>query len=484
MDKKRWFVRYLILAAIAIILGIKVYLLIYVVDFSVGFYSFLTSFLLFNIFFLSYVKFRDPYVTTKDIIIPEEQKPLVSIMVPVKNEKGNIRNCVQSCLNSSYSNKEVIIVDDGSTDGTNAILDQMKKEVGSRSKLRILHLSKSVGKKGAIEAASQIAKGEIYVMMDSDCDLASDAVENAVKILHNDRTIGAVTGHARVRGAATKGKILLKIEDVWFDGQFRILKGMESSFSSLTCCTGALSIYRREAVHQHIHAWAHDHFLGKENFKFATDRRLTAFVLGAKPEEVSKLVRKAAEQQDDNYNKNNVNLQILQTGKEDPNTLVSPSNQDQEYNKKKDGRRYRWRIVYSPNVRVTAGVPETFVDLMRQQIRWRKSFIRSISATGGVYWRRPFYAALLYYLTLALKLTRPLIVLKIMLLISSGDLGTVAFYMAGIVYTGMLYGIDVRLRNPGYPFWLYRPLMTFLSAFVISWLIFYAAITIRKESWR
>jgi hyaluronan synthase len=287
-----------------------------------------------------------------------------------------------------------------------------------------------------------------------------------------------------VRGAATKGKILLKIEDVWFDGQFRILKGMESSFSSLTCCTGALSIYRREAVHQHIQAWAHDHFLGKENFKFATDRRLTAFVLGAKPEEVSKLVRKAAEQQDDNYNKNNVNLQILQTGKEDPNTLVSPSNQDQEYNKKKDGRRYRWRIVYSPNVRVTAGVPETFVDLMRQQIRWRKSFIRSISATGGVYWRRPFYAALLYYLTLALKLTRPLIVLKIMLLISSGDLGTVAFYMAGIVYTGMLYGIDVRLRNPGYPFWLYRPLMTFLSAFVISWLIFYAAITIRKESWR
>ena len=39
MDKKRWLVRYLVLASIAIILGIKLYLLIYVVDFTVGFYS-------------------------------------------------------------------------------------------------------------------------------------------------------------------------------------------------------------------------------------------------------------------------------------------------------------------------------------------------------------------------------------------------------------------------------------------------------------
>jgi hyaluronan synthase len=484
MDKKRWLVRYLVLASIAVILGIKLYLLIYVVDFTVGFYSFLTSFVLFNIFFLSWVKYRDPFIRVKDVLIPEDRKPLVSIIVPVKNEEGNIRNCVQSCLNSSYTNKEVIIVNDGSTDGTTAILDEMRKEVGPGPKLQIIHLSKSVGKKVAIEAGSQIAKGEIYVMMDSDCDLASDAVDNAVKIFYTDRRIGAVTGHARVRGAA-KGNTLLKIEDVWFDGQFRMLKGMETSFSSLTCCSGALSIYRREAVHQYIHAWAHDHFLGIENFKFATDRRLTAYVLGAKPEDIWEARRNNTGEQDSNKNSiGNNNIPILQTGKDDLNAMRSSSDPDQEELKKKDRRKYAWRLVYSPSVRVTAGVPDTLVGLIRQQIRWRKSFIRSLPATGGIYWRRPFYAAFLYYLVLGLKLMRPFIVIKIIVLLLSADIGTVVFYLSGLMYTGMLYGIDSRLRNPGYPYWLYRPLFTFMSTFVFSWLLFYAAITIRKEAWR
>ena len=77
-------------------------------------------------------------------------KPLVSIIVPVKNEEGNIRNCVQSCINSTYSNKEIIVVNDGSTDDTGAILDEMKKEEPS---LNIIHLSESVGKKQAIEGS-------------------------------------------------------------------------------------------------------------------------------------------------------------------------------------------------------------------------------------------------------------------------------------------------------------------------------------------
>jgi hyaluronan synthase len=479
LDKKRWLIRYLILAAIAIVLGIKVYLLLYVIDFTVGFYSFLTSFVLFNMFFLSYVKYRDPYRAAKDIIIPENQKPLVSIIVPVKNEEGNIRNCVQSCLNATYSKKEVIIVNDGSTDGTTAILDQMRREVGTTSVLRIVHLSKTVGKKGAIDAGSQIAKGEIYVMMDSDCDIASDAVEKAVKIFHSDRRIGAITGHARVRNAPTK--TLLKIEDVWFDGQFRLLKGMETSFSSLTCCSGALSIYRREAVHEYIHSWANDDFLGIKNFKFATDRRLTAYVLGAKPEDVWK-----SKPRDSGQKGEMGNLPILQTGQDDLNAMRASSDPDQESPKKTEQRRYAWRLVYSPAIRVTAGVPDTFPDLIRQQIRWRKSFIRSLTATGGIYWRRPFYAALIYYLTLALKLTRPFVALKVLILLPliHGDLVTTTLYLVSLFYTGMLYGIDVRLRNPGYPYWLYRPVMTFLSTFVLSWLIFYAAITIKKESWR
>ncbi|HZA06911.1 MAG TPA: glycosyltransferase family 2 protein, partial [Nitrososphaeraceae archaeon] len=278
LDKKRWLVRYLILGGIGTVLSIKLYMLLFVVDLTVGIYSFFTSFILFNILLLSYTKFKDPYIDAQNIFLSNDNdnnnsEPLVSIIIPVKNEEGNIRNCVQSCINSTYSKKEIIIVDDGSTDNTSQILDGMEREEPC---LHVIHLSKNIGKKQAIEAGSVVAKGEIYVFMDSDCDMHMDAIDKAIKIFQHDKKIGAITGHGRVRGAMT-GNILLKMQDLYVDASCRILKGMETSFSSVTCCAGALSFFRRQAVMPYIHTWAHDKFLGIEDFKFATDRRLTAY---------------------------------------------------------------------------------------------------------------------------------------------------------------------------------------------------------------
>ena len=164
-------------------------------------------------------------------------------------------------------------------------LDEMRREEKAKNhdnqQLRILHLSRSVGKKKAIEFASQISKGEIYAFMDSDCDMAYDAVEKAAKIFISDKQLGALTSHGRVRGAHS-GNILEKFQDVYIDGSCRAVKAEESSFSSVTCCSGSLSFYKREAVQHFIHEWAHDTFLGMD-FKFCTDRRMTAYVLGTRP---------------------------------------------------------------------------------------------------------------------------------------------------------------------------------------------------------
>jgi hyaluronan synthase len=435
MDKKRWMIRYLMIAGIGAVLAIKIYLLLFVVDLTVGIYSFFTSFILFNIFFISFTRYKDPYLDAKDIVLSNDNKPLVSMVVPVKNEEGNIRNCVQSCINSTYSNKEIIIVNDGSNDSTPQILDEMKKE---EPLLRIIHLSKSVGKKQAIEAACEVAKGDIFLFMDSDCDIA------------------------------------------------RLLKGMETTYSSLTCCSGSLSIFRRAAVKPYIHAWAHDKFLGIEDFKFATDRRLTAYVLGEKPFPVlpNDDKNQHVSHSGGEGSNNNFNIPILlQTGKDGLHTMKSSSDPDIDSPKKNP--RYAWRLVYSPSVRASAGVPETFTALLKQQIRWRKSFIRSIFATGGIYWRRPLWPAVLYYLQISLKLLRPIIIMKALIFLPlSGDFATTALYIIGALYSGMLYGIDVRLRSPGYKFWIYRPIMTFISTFIFSWLVIYAAITIRKTGWR
>ncbi len=425
-----------------VILCIKIYFMLFIVDFTIGFYSFLTTLILFSIFLFSYLKFKDPLLNIQTN--SKDQEPLISIIIPVKNEEENIENCIKSCIDSSYKKKEIIVVNDGSTDKTPSILERLKKE--NPNELRVLHLPINLGKKRAIEKAIEKANGNFYVFMDSDCNMLNDAVENFVKIFLSDNEIGAITGHGKVRNADT-GNLLEKIQDVWFDGQYRIIKGMEGSFSSLTCCSGSLSAFRKEAIINHIHQWANDRFLGIE-FKFATDRRLTAFILAEK------------------------------------NKFT-----DEKFIKKKENegkvKCQQWKILYSPSVNVEIGVPRTLRSLIKQQIRWRKSFIRSIFATGLIYWQRPLPAAIIYYLTIALRLFRPYIILKSLILLPlTGDILSGIFYLGGAMFSGLFYGIDVRLRRPGYPRWFYRPLMNIISTFIFTWLIIYAAITIKNKTWR
>ena len=442
MNKKRWVVRYLILLLISVILLIKVYFMLFIIDFTIGFYSFLTTLILFSIFLFSYLKFKDPLLKIKNN--SNETEPLISIIIPVKNEEENIEDCIKSCIDSSYKNKEIIVVNDGSTDKTPRILERLTKE--NPSELTVLHLPINLGKKHAIEKAIEKANGKFYVFMDSDCNMLNDAVENFVKIFLSDNEIGAITGHGKVRNADT-GNLLEKIQDVWFDGQYRIIKGMEGSFSSLTCCSGSLSAFRKEAIINHIHQWANDRFLGLE-FKFATDRRLTAFILAEK-------IKLSDEK-------------FIET--------------------KENGRKIKcqqWKVLYSPSVNVEIGVPKTLKSLIKQQIRWRKSFIRSIFATGLIYWQRPLPAAIIYYLTIALRLFRPYIIIKSLVLLPlTGDILSGIFYLGGAMFSGLIYGIDVRLRRPGYPRWVYRPLMNVISTFIFTWLIIYAAITIKNKTWR
>ena len=444
MNRKRWLARYLILLSIGIILIVKIYFMFFIIDFTIGFYSFLTTLILFQVFLFSYFKFKDPIYEIKKE--PNDLNPLISIVIPVKNEEGNIENCVQSVINSTYLNKEIIVVNDGSTDSTGKILNQLRNRYPDL--LRVLHLPKNLGKKHAIEKATEIANGEFYVFMDSDCNMANDAIKNIANIFLSDKDIGAITGHGKVRNA-DQGNILEKIQDVWFDGQYRIIKGMESSFSSLTCCSGSLSAFRREAIQDHIHEWANDKFLGME-FKFATDRRLTAFILGEKSENNKEKFYKR------DYSSNKIKL-----------------------------KSYKWKLKYSPSVNVEIGVPQTLRSLIKQQIRWRKSFIRSIFSTGSIYWQRPLVIAIIYYLTVALRLFRPYIIIKSLIILPlTGDIVTTIFYIGGTMFTGLMYGIDVRLRKLGYPRWFYRPLMNVFSTFIFTWLIIYAALIIKNKTWR
>jgi len=111
--------------------------------------------------------------------------PLVSIIVPARNEELNIRRCVESLLEQSYPNYEVIVVDDGSTDDTPNILETLIQTHRQSNRLWVLRLREELpegwaGKPHAIHAGVQESHGEWLLFTDADTWHAPDALQCAL----------------------------------------------------------------------------------------------------------------------------------------------------------------------------------------------------------------------------------------------------------------------------------------------------------------
>lgn len=102
--------------------------------------------------------------------------PLVSVIIPVYNGEAYLSACIQSVVNQTYSHFEMIIVNDGSLDGSFAIMERHKC-----LDRRIVLINKSnEGPSSAREAGVNIAKGKYIQFLDSDDELLSDALEQLV----------------------------------------------------------------------------------------------------------------------------------------------------------------------------------------------------------------------------------------------------------------------------------------------------------------
>ncbi len=89
---------------------------------------------------------------------------------------------------------------------------------------------------------------------------------------------------------------------------------------------------------------------------------------------------------------------------------------------------------------------------------------------------------MLYYIITGMKFIRPFILLHaIVLLPLAGNILSPVLWLAGITFTGMIYGVDYRLRNPGDKLWLYRPVWMLMSTFVYTWLLIWAELQLKNS---
>jgi glycosyltransferase involved in cell wall biosynthesis len=104
-------------------------------------------------------------------------KALISIIVPVYNIKQYIQNCIKSLLNQTYKNIEIILVDDGSTDGSDELCNKIKN---TDIRIKVIHKVNG-GLSSARNAGIDIASGDYVMFVDGDDYLAENAVEILLK---------------------------------------------------------------------------------------------------------------------------------------------------------------------------------------------------------------------------------------------------------------------------------------------------------------
>ena len=93
-----------------------------------------------------------------------ENKITLSIIVPVYNVEKYLEDCVESLLNQTYQNYEIILVDDGSTDSSGKICDIVAE---SSSKIKVIH-KENGGLSSARNTGLRAARGRYIGFVDSD----------------------------------------------------------------------------------------------------------------------------------------------------------------------------------------------------------------------------------------------------------------------------------------------------------------------------
>ena len=164
--------------------------------------------------------------------------PSVSIVISAYNEASSIGAKLENILSMEYPREclEVIIASDGSTDGTDAIVQQYKEHG-----VKLLSLPR-VGKAAALNTAVNAASGDILVFSDANSMYKTDAIKQLVRPF-GDPKVGGVAGNQIYRTEGSGGSSSDGERAYWnFD---RMLKKFQGKSGNTLAATGAIYAIRR-----------------------------------------------------------------------------------------------------------------------------------------------------------------------------------------------------------------------------------------------
>ncbi len=173
-------------------------------------------------------------------VLPEDT-PLVTVIVPAYNEERAIGKTVEALLELSYVNKEITVVDDGSTDGTFEIAKKYEKSGLVRVVTKL-----NGGKWNALNTGIKVARGEFIVCIDADTLLDPDAIHHLIKHF-SDPKIGAVAGNVKV---GNRSGLLTKLQALEYVVGINLHRRSEANLQNVTVVPGPIGAFRASVLRE------------------------------------------------------------------------------------------------------------------------------------------------------------------------------------------------------------------------------------------
>jgi cellulose synthase/poly-beta-1,6-N-acetylglucosamine synthase-like glycosyltransferase len=166
----------------------------------------------------------------------------VDIIMPMYNEEKVILKTIENLLNIDYQQLSIIVINDGSTDGGGAILQE---NYGNHPRIRVIH-QENAGKSAALNRGLDAASGEIVICIDADTMVRSDVVH---KMLPHflDEKVSAVSGYVKV---GNRVNLLTDIQYFEYISVVNYDRIVFESFNGIIVVPGALGAFRRSIMNQ------------------------------------------------------------------------------------------------------------------------------------------------------------------------------------------------------------------------------------------
>lgn len=355
----------------------------------------------------------------------------IFLLVPEKRNMGNYKGLVTVIIPFYNERLSLLTRTIKSVDKCNGDKQIIVIDDGSVSKecynhllklkkeipFRLMRYEKNIGKRHAQILGFEKTKGDVIITVDSDTILRKNALVNLIKPF-SDEKIGATTGQLEILNR--DDNILTKMQNARYWNAFNFERKSQSKFGALNCCSGPISAYKKSVIDEIKNDYSNQYFLGNK-CTYGDDRHLTTLIL-------------------------------------------------------KNG----YSVKYVPSAKGYTDAPTTLRKLIKQQIRWKKSWLRENYLVSKFMFKTSkalsfeiFITTFIVFFSLFARIGLVVILILVPLYI--------LWVVPMILFMGAIHSLYILFHKPKY--FGYSVLYAFVHAFIIYWLVFIALFTLKETSW-